>query len=148
MSGPRQRALPTKVIISHGKIYPLQHTMFISSAFPPDPAARQPLTVTALLSLYACHYLLAVLAILPHTYILRLAFVPVALWQAWYCAVGLDLSAALAKASGLDSVGRLHHKNFGYMVRDLFSKYVFLLHAFCSGGDNRSCTEVPRMGTR
>lgn len=127
--------------------YPLQRTMFISSAFPPDPAARQPLTVTAILSLYACHYLLAVLAILPHTYILRLAFVPVALWQAWYCAVGLDFPAALAKSLGHGSVGRLHHNNYGYMVRVLFSKY-FFLHEFCSGGDNRSCTEVPRMGTR
>ena len=102
--------------------HPLQHTMFISFAFPPDPAARQPLTITAILLLYACHYLLAVLAILPHTYILRLAFMPVALWQAWYCAVGLDLPAALAKLLGHDSVDRLHHMNYGYAVRDSFSK--------------------------
>jgi len=61
------------------------YTMFIPSAFPPDPAARQPLTVAAVLPLCACHYLLAMLAILPHMYILRLAFVPVVLWQVWYC---------------------------------------------------------------
>jgi len=53
--------------------------MFISSAFPPDSAARQPLTVAAILLYYACHYLLAV-AILPHAYVLRLVFVPVVLW--------------------------------------------------------------------
>lgn len=122
--------------------------MFISSAFPPDPAARQPLTITAILSLYAFHYFLAVLAILPHTYFLRLAFVPVVLWQAWYCAVGLDFPAALTKRSGHDDVGRLHHKNYGYMVCDSFSKYVLLLHAFCSGRDDRNRTEVPRMGAR
>jgi len=116
--------------------------MFVSSAFPPDPAARQPFTVAAFLPLCAGQYLLAVLAILPHTYILRLAFVPVALWQAWYCAVGLDFPAALAKSLGRDSVGRFHHYNYGYMVRVLFSKYFFLLHAFCSGGDNRSCTKA------
>jgi len=123
--------------------HPLQHTMFISSAFPPDPAARQPLTVAAILLLYAYHYLLAVLAILPHTYIVRLAFLSVVLWQAWYCAVGLDLPAALAKLLGRDSVGRLHQVNYGYVVRDSFSKYVFPLHAFSSDLDNRYCTEVP-----
>ena len=94
--------------------------MFIPPAFPPDPAARQPLTVAAVLPLYACHYLLAVLAILPHTYILRLAFVPVVLWQAWYCAVGLDFSAGVAKSLGRDGVGRLNQWNYGYVVRDSF----------------------------
>jgi len=126
--------------------------MFISAAFPfpPDPAARQPFTVAAFLPLCACQYLLAVLAILPHTYVLRLAIVPVVLWQAWYCAVGLDFSAALAKSLGRDSVDRLNHWNYGYVVRDSFSKYVFPFCSpvFCSGGDDRRRTEVPRMGTR
>jgi hypothetical protein len=52
----------------------LQHTMFTWPAFLPDPTACQPLTVAAILPLHACYYLLAVLAILPHTYILRLAW--------------------------------------------------------------------------
>ena len=97
--------------------------MFILSAFPPDPAARQPVTVTAILRLYACHYLLAVLVILPRTYILRLAFGPVVLWQAWYCAVRLEMPAAMAKLLGRDHVGRLHHEHYGYVVRDLISNY-------------------------
>jgi len=117
--------------------------MFISWALPPDPAARQPLTIAAILLLYVCHYLLAVLAILSHTYILRLAFVPVGLWQAWYCAVGLDLPAGLAISLGRDGMGRHHRKNYGYVVRDSFPKYVFLLRAFSSDWDNRYCTEVP-----
>jgi hypothetical protein len=117
--------------------------MFILSAFPPDPAARQPVTVAAILRLYACHYLLAVLVILPRTYISRLAFGPVVLWQAWYCAVGLDFPAWMAKLLGRDHVGRLHHEHYGYVVRDLFSSNVFLLHAFSSGCDNRHCIEVP-----
>ena len=97
--------------------------MFISSTFlpnPPDPASRQPYTTTAFLPLWACHYLLAVLAILPHTYFVRLALVPIVLWQTWNCAVGLDFSAGLAKWLGRDSVDRINHWNFAYVVRDPF----------------------------
>jgi len=119
--------LTTEVNISHGTTsavhltdHPFQHTMFIPPAYPPDPSARQPLTVAAVLPLYACHYLLAVLAILPHTYVLRVAFVPVVLWQAWYCAVGLDFSAGVARSLGRDGVGRLNQWNYGYVVRDSF----------------------------
>jgi hypothetical protein len=83
---------------------------------PPDPTSRQPFTTSAFLPLWACHYLLAVLAILPHTYTLRLAMVPVMLWQALNCAVGLDFSAGVAKSLGRD-VDRLNHWNFAYGVR-------------------------------
>lgn len=127
--------------------------MFTSSAFPfpPDPAARQLFTVAAFLPLCACQYLLAVLAILPHTYVLRLAFVPVVLWQAW-CAVGLDFSAALARSLGRDSVDRLNHWNYAYLVRaSVFPNPPFpsfFSRVFCSGGDNRRCTQVSRMGSR
>src|SRR5260221_14297511 len=103
------------------------------SALPPDPAARQPFTVVAaFLPLCACQYLLAVLAILLHTYVLRLAFVPMVLWQAWYCAVGLDFSAALAKSLGHDSMDRLNHWNYGYVVRNSFFQITsfFFFHAF------------------
>jgi len=109
--------------------------MFISSAFPPDTAARQPLTVAAILLFYACHYLLVVHPTLPHIYILRLIIVPVVLWQAWYCAVGLDWPTGLARLLGRDSVGRHHHENYGYVARDSFSKYVFP-RAFSSDWDN------------
>ena len=106
-----------------------------------------PLTVAAILLFHACHYLLAVLSILPHIYILRLAIVPVILWQAWYCAVGLDWPTGLARLLGRDSVGRYHHENYRYVVRDSFSKYVFP-HALSSDWDNRCYIEIPRMGTR
>ncbi|KAI9437859.1 hypothetical protein F5148DRAFT_890301 [Russula earlei] len=93
--------------------------MFLPSAIfphPPDPALRQPYTTAVFLPLYICHYLLAVLAVLPHTGFLRLAFVPVILWQAWYCAVGLDLSAGLAKSLGRDSSARLNHCNLVFVI--------------------------------
>ncbi|KAH9958220.1 hypothetical protein BC827DRAFT_1136615 [Russula dissimulans] len=91
---------------------------FLSAKFPapPDPALRQPFTTAAFLPLGSCHYLLALLVILPRTFILRLALVPIILWQAWNCAVGLDFSAGLAKWLGRESSERLNHWNFAYVI--------------------------------
>ena len=60
------------------------YTMFIPSAFPRILPLVNPLQ-SGSLPFYAYHYLLAMLAILPHMNILRLAFVPVVLWKVWYC---------------------------------------------------------------
>jgi hypothetical protein len=84
---------------------------------PPDPASRQPFTTAAFLPLFSLYYVLAVLAILPHTFILKLALLPILLWQAWQCAVGLDFSAGLANLFGLESSARLRHFNFMFVVR-------------------------------
>jgi hypothetical protein len=120
------------------------HTICIS----PGSYARQPLTVAAVLPLYACHYLLAVFTILPPTYFLRLAFLPVVLWQAWCCAVGLEFSAGFANSLGRDRADRFNQWNYGYVVRDSFSKHILLPHAFFLGWDDRPCIEINRMGTR
>jgi hypothetical protein len=90
----------------------------------PDPTSRQPYTAAAFLPLFTCHYVLAVLAILPHTFILKLALLPVILWQAWNCAVGLDLSAGVANSLGLESSGRVRHLNFAFVVRFLVTHIV------------------------
>jgi hypothetical protein len=113
--------------------YPTPYTMPISAIFPnpPDPTSRQPFTPAAFLPLCTCNYILAVLAILPHTYILRLALVPVILWQAWNCAVGLDFSAALARSAGHNSVDKLNHHNFAYGVRDPFCRNELSPTFFC-----------------
>ena len=84
---------------------------------PPDPASRQPFTTAAFVPLYSLHYVLAVLAILPHTFILKLALLPILLWQAWKCAVGLDLSVGLANLLGIESSARLRYFNFLFVVR-------------------------------
>ena len=83
----------------------------------PDPASRQPFTTAAFLPLYSLHYVLAVLAILPHTFIPKLALLPIILRQAWRCAVGLDLSAGLANLLGTESSARLRYFNFLFVVR-------------------------------
>jgi hypothetical protein len=90
---------------------------FTSLPDPPDPASRQPFTNAAILPLLASHYVLTVLAILPHTFPLKLALLPVVLWQIWTCAVGLDFGAGMANAFGLESADRLRHFNFMFMVR-------------------------------
>ena len=83
----------------------------------PDPTSRQPFTAAAFLPLYSLHYVLAVLAILPHTFVLKLALLPILLWQAWKCATGLDLSAGLANLLGIESSARLSYFNFLFVVR-------------------------------
>jgi hypothetical protein len=94
--------------------------MSLPSAFfpsPPDAASRQPLTTAAILPLTLLYYVLAVLTILPHTFILKLALLPVILWQAWKCAVGLDLSVGLANLLGIESSAGLRYSNFLFVVR-------------------------------
>ena len=86
----------------------------------PDPASRQPFTTAAFLPLYTCHYVLAVLTILPHTFVLRLALLPIVLLQVWNCAVGLDFSVGVANWLGLESSARLRHLNFMFVVRFVF----------------------------
>jgi len=118
----------THALSEHGTFIPYpMHFPSVIFPPPPDPALRQPFTTAAILPLYSCHFLLAVLAILPYTFILRLALVPIILWQTWNCAVVLDFSAGLARFLGLESSDRLNHWNFAYVVRSTMS---FLFHAF------------------
>ena len=80
----------------------------------PDPALRQPFTLATFLPLILSYYAMAVLVILPHTFILRLSFLPLVLWQAWRCAFGLDISAL---SPGVKDSEPLNHFNSGYVVR-------------------------------
>jgi len=82
----------------------------------PDPTLRQPLTLTAVAPLFLSYHALAVLAILPNTFILKLSILPFIVWQAWSCAVGLNLSTALAGWLGLQSADRLNLWNIAFVV--------------------------------
>ncbi|SRR6266702_670152 len=55
----------------------------------------------AFLPSYPPNYALAVLVILPHTFILELSLVPFVLWRAWRCPVGLNFLAGLALSLGV-----------------------------------------------
>ena len=84
---------------------------------PPDLSLRQPLTGAAFFPFYLSYYAMAVLVILPHTLILKLSLLPFVLWQAWRCAVGLNLSVTLALSLGIENGERLNHWNLVYVVR-------------------------------
>ena len=92
---------------------PLFHDLFTA----PDPTLRQPFTGAAFFPLQLFYYAMAVLVILPHTFILRLSLLPFVFWQAWKCAVELNFSAGLALSLGLKNGERLNHWNFAYVVR-------------------------------
>jgi hypothetical protein len=92
---------------------PTFHDLFT----PPDPALRQPFTGAAFLPLHSFYYAMAVLVILPHTFILRLSLLPFVYWQAWKCATGLNFSAGLTLSLGVKNGERLNHWNFAYVVR-------------------------------
>jgi hypothetical protein len=114
---PSLRFTVTPLYPSHIDMLAL-HDLFA----PPDPALRQPLTGTAFFPLYSSHYAMAVLVILPHTFILRLSLLPFVLWQAWRCAVRLNFSAGLALSLGVNGE-KLNFWNFAYVVRLLLFVY-------------------------
>ncbi|KAH9022942.1 hypothetical protein EDB85DRAFT_2119593 [Lactarius pseudohatsudake] len=89
---------------------------FLDLFNPPDPALRQPFTNAAFLPFSLSYYAMAVLVILPHTFVLRLSLLPFVLWQAWRCAVGLNLSAGLALSLGVENGDRLIHWDLIYVV--------------------------------
>jgi hypothetical protein len=86
---------------------------------PPDPALRQPLTPTDVLPLFSAFYVLAVLAILPNTFLLKLLLLPFIIWQAWKCAVELEFSPLLVQLPGFQSADGLAFWNLIYVVRFL-----------------------------
>ena len=57
---------------------------------------------------------MAVLVILPHTFVLRLSLLPFVLWQAWRCAFRLDISVL---SLWIKDGEPLNHWNLGYVVR-------------------------------
>lgn len=88
----------------------------------PDLSLRQP-SVTALILLFLTYYALAVLAVLPNTFLLKLLLQPIFLWRAWRCVADVDLAAWLAQSLGLkpEIAVRLHLFNSTLAVRLLFT---------------------------
>jgi hypothetical protein len=82
----------------------------------PDPAHRQPASLSAVAPLLLSVYTQAVLAILPNTFKLKLALLPFILWQSWSCAVGLNLSMVVARWQGVDNDERYRFWNVEFAV--------------------------------
>lgn len=85
----------------------------------PDPRFRHPVTPAALLPVFACYYLHAILVLLPQTSALRFALFPVTVWQAWYVAVHYDLAKGIAGFLGASSHERIVCWNYAYVVSGL-----------------------------
>ncbi|KAH9019080.1 hypothetical protein EDB85DRAFT_585567 [Lactarius pseudohatsudake] len=98
---------------------------FLDFFTPPDPALRQPFTGAAFFPFFFSCYAMAVLVILPHTFILRLSLLPFVLWQGWTCAVSLNFPVGLALYLGVKNGEWLNYYGFTYVVRFLLSVYFF-----------------------
>ncbi|KAI0067200.1 hypothetical protein BV25DRAFT_1789320, partial [Artomyces pyxidatus] len=82
----------------------------------PDPGLRQPITVRAVAPLFLCYYAQAVLAILPHTFLLKLALLPLTCWNAWHAAVDYDLAAGAASGLKVPNPERVVCWNYAYVI--------------------------------
>ena len=89
------------------------------SIYSPDLSLRQPVTLAAIFPLLLGYHALAVLAILPNTYILKLLLLPFVLWQVWKCAIEIDFGAFLAQLLGHQGTDRIAFWNFLFVVRFL-----------------------------
>jgi len=80
----------------------------------PDASLRRALTLTDIAPIILCYYAHAVLAILPNTYWLRVALLPVTEWFVWHAAVTLDFSKYLAGTLGLENPVRVSFLNMAF----------------------------------
>ena len=82
----------------------------------PDASLRRALTLTDIIPVILCYYVHAVLAIVPNTYWLRVALLPVTEWFVWNAAVTLDFSKYLASTLGLENPVRVSFLNMAFDV--------------------------------
>ncbi|KAI0033617.1 hypothetical protein K488DRAFT_47289 [Vararia minispora EC-137] len=71
---------------------------FPALAFPPDANFRQPLSRYGfeVIPFFTCLYVHALLVMLPHTRVIRVALLPITLWQAYYVITCLDYAQTAA----------------------------------------------------
>jgi hypothetical protein len=100
-----------------GHLIPQTPSNPFMSIFSPDLSLRQPLTLTAVLPLFLSYHAMAVLAILPNTFIFKLLLLPFVIWQAWKCVIEVDCGVPLAQLLGHQGTDRLALWNFIWVVR-------------------------------
>lgn len=88
----------------------------MADLFLPDLSLRQS-SATLLIPLFLNFYVMAVLAILPNTFLFKLLLQPVLVWQTWRCIADVDLSAWLEHLLGVKSH---NFWNAPFAVRRLF----------------------------
>jgi hypothetical protein len=111
----------------------------------PDASLRKPLTLTNVAPVLLCYYAHAIAAMLPGTFWLRVALLPITLWLAWSSAVTLDIAQYLANTLGVAADPlRISHLNFLFVVRlfCLGQKYPLSLNRTLLAGYVGHSTEV------
>ena len=87
------------------------------SIYLPDLSLRQPLTLAIILPLLLSYSALAVLAVLPNTFIFKQMLLPFVLWQAWKCSTEFEWGVPLAQLLGHQGTDRVAFWNFLFVVR-------------------------------
>jgi len=82
----------------------------------PDPNDRLPFTPLAGLPFFSCYYIFAVLAILPNTFLVKLALLPVIAKLGWHISVDYDAAGGFAM-SNQPAYVRMVSYNYGNVVR-------------------------------
>ncbi|KAH9038805.1 hypothetical protein EDB85DRAFT_1932291 [Lactarius pseudohatsudake] len=85
-------------------------------AYLPGTSHRKELTPADIAPVILCYYAHAVMAILPGTFWLRIALLPVTEWLVWNSAVTLDLAQYLATMFGLSNALRLSFLNVIFVL--------------------------------
>ena len=89
----------------------------LMSVYSPDLSLRQPLTLATILPLLLSYHALAVLAVLPNTFIFKQMLLPFVLWQAWKCSTEFEWGVPLAQLLGHQGTDRIAFWNFLFVVR-------------------------------
>ncbi|KAI0042860.1 hypothetical protein FA95DRAFT_1547023 [Auriscalpium vulgare] len=111
----------------------------------PDPAQRVPLTPRALAPLFALYYLQAVLVLLPHTRVLRVALLPPIFYLAYTAAVTQDFARGVIAVFPVLDPERVVCWNYAYVIATM----VIALRAFewaCVPRPYRRYEAVPEQG--
>src|SRR5882762_693135 len=86
----------------------------------PDPDNRLPFTLLAGLPFFFCYYVFAVLAILPNTFLVKLALLPVVVKLGWHTSVNYDVAKGLATSYSRLDYERIVTYNYGAVVISFF----------------------------
>lgn len=82
----------------------------------PDPALRQPITLSAVAPLFICYYVLAFLVQLPQTFALKLSLLPIVFWTAWNTATRYDLAMKIMLVVGTEDYDSFRAWNYALVV--------------------------------
>lgn len=100
----------------------------------PDPALRQPITLSVVAPLFICYYVLAFLVQFPRTFILKLSLLPIICWTAWNTATRYDLAMQIVLVAGTEYYDSFRAWNYALVVSIHSPKFLL-----------KTCSSFPRL---